>query len=90
MVRISGDVVIDSSVEEVFDFVADERNEPKYNSRIVSAEKLSEGPVGEGSRFVAEPRAWATTGCPSRSLTMTDRSGFATVCARPTCRLTAR
>lgn len=31
MARISGDVVIDASVEEVFDLVANERNEPKYN-----------------------------------------------------------
>ena len=62
MARISGDVVIDASVEEVFDLVADERNEPKYNPRIVSAEKLSEGPVGEGSRFVAQPKGMGTKG----------------------------
>ena len=62
MARISGDVLIDASVEEVFDLVADERNEPKYNPRIVSAEKLSEGPVGEGSRFVAQPKGMSTKG----------------------------
>lgn len=62
MARISGDVVIDASVDEVFDLVADERNEPKYNPRIVSAEKLSEGPVGAGSRFVARPKAMGAKG----------------------------
>ena len=54
--HISGEVTIDAPVEEVFDLVADERNEPRYNPRIVHAEKLSEGPVGRGSRFVAKPK----------------------------------
>ena len=31
MVRIEGEIVIKRPVEEVFDFVADERNEPRYN-----------------------------------------------------------
>src|SRR6266700_4799156 len=28
---VQGDIVINRPVDEVFDFVADERNEPKYN-----------------------------------------------------------
>ena len=52
--RIAGDVVIERPVEEVFDFVADERNEPRYNRRMLHAEKTSPGPVGRGSRFRAE------------------------------------
>ena len=55
MAHIRGEVAIDAPVEEVFDFVADERNEPRYNPRLVRAEKLGEGPVGQGSRFVAQP-----------------------------------
>jgi hypothetical protein len=31
MARIGGELVINRPVEEVFDFVADERNEPRYN-----------------------------------------------------------
>jgi hypothetical protein len=31
MPRIMGDIVIDRPVEDVFHFVADERNEPTYN-----------------------------------------------------------
>jgi hypothetical protein len=46
MAHISREVTIDAPVEEVFDLVADERNEPRYNPRIVHAEKLSEGPGG--------------------------------------------
>jgi hypothetical protein len=40
----------------VFEFVADERNEPRHNPRMVRAEMLSPGPVGLGSRFRAEMR----------------------------------
>ena len=53
MARIDGEIMINRPVEEVFDFVADERNEPRYNPRMLSAEKLSPGPVGLGSRFRA-------------------------------------
>jgi len=53
-VRIEGEVVIIRPVDQVFDFVADERNEPRYNSRMVRADKTSPGPIGRGSRFLAE------------------------------------
>jgi len=53
MVKIQGQTVIARAVEEVFDFVADERNEPKYNSCMVRVEKVTPGPVGEGTRWVA-------------------------------------
>lgn len=62
MARISGAVMIDAPVAEVFDMVADERNEPRYNPRIGRAEKVSEGPVGKGARFVAEPRSIGARG----------------------------
>lgn len=62
MAHISGEVTIDAPVEEVFDLVADERNEPRYNPRIVHAEKLSEGPIGRGSRFVAQPKGMGSKG----------------------------
>jgi uncharacterized protein YndB with AHSA1/START domain len=62
MVRIAGEVTIAAPVEEVFDLVADERNEPRYNPRIVRAEKVNEGPVGPGARFVAEPRGTGSKG----------------------------
>ena len=62
MVHIAGEVMIDAPVEEVFDLVADERNEPSYNPRVVRAQKVSEGPVGAGARFVAEPRGMGPRG----------------------------
>ena len=62
MAHISGEVTIDAPVDEVFDLVADERNEPRYNPRIVRAEKLSDGPVGRGTRFVAQPKGMGAKG----------------------------
>ena len=53
MVRIQGATVIARVVEDVFDFVADERNEPKYNPRMLSVEKVTPGPIGEGTRWTA-------------------------------------
>jgi uncharacterized protein YndB with AHSA1/START domain len=62
MARIAGEVRIDAAVDRVFDMVADERNEPRYNARIVRAEKVNGGPVGAGSRFVAEPKGLGAKG----------------------------
>jgi hypothetical protein len=56
MPRVEGDLVIERPVEEVFDFVADERNEPRFNPRMLRAEKTSPGPIGLGTRFRAEMR----------------------------------
>lgn len=62
MTHIAGEVTIAAPVGEVFDMVADERNEPRYNPRIVRAEKVSEGPVSRGARFVAEPKGMGAKG----------------------------
>lgn len=51
MARIEGVIVIGRPVDQVFDFVADQRNEPRYNPRMVRAEKVSAGPVGAGTVF---------------------------------------
>lgn len=54
MIHIEGDIVINRPVETVFDFVADECNEPRYNPEMLRAEKLSEGAIRLGTRFRAE------------------------------------
>lgn len=59
--RIEGEIVIARPVEEVFDFVADERNEPLFNPRMVRAEKVSPGPIGPGTRFRAEIKSMGRT-----------------------------
>lgn len=51
MARIRGTTLIARPVEEVFDAVADERNEPTYNPRMTSVDKLTPGPIGVGTRW---------------------------------------
>jgi len=48
---VHGEIVINRSIDEVFDFVADERNEPKYNPDMTLAEMVTQGPIGVGSKF---------------------------------------
>lgn len=62
MVHISGEVSIDAPVEEVFDMVAGDRNEPRYNPRMIRAEKVSKGPIGRGTRFIIEPKGMGRKG----------------------------
>ena len=62
MANIQGEIVIKRPPDVVFDCVADERNAPRYNPRMLSVEKLSEGEIGLGTRFRAETgRASRTT-----------------------------
>ena len=56
MADIEGEIIIHRPVEVVFDFVADERNEPLYNPAMIQVEKISEGPIAAGTRFKAETR----------------------------------
>jgi uncharacterized protein YndB with AHSA1/START domain len=51
MARIKGEVIIRRPPDVVFDYVADQRNEPQYNPRMVRTEKITEGPVGQGTVF---------------------------------------
>lgn len=51
MAAIEGAVIIGRPAEVVFDYVADQRNEPEYNPHMVRAEKMTEGPVGAGTVF---------------------------------------
>jgi hypothetical protein len=51
MARIEGEILIDRPVDVVFDYVADQSNEPQYNPQMVRAEKITAGPVREGTRF---------------------------------------
>ena len=58
MVVIENSVVIERPIDEVFDFAADMRNELKWNPDVESMEKVTEGPVGLGTRFNAK---WHTS-----------------------------
>jgi hypothetical protein len=54
---IEGEIIIARPAEAVFDFAADQRNEPRYNPRMVRADKLTGGPVGKGTVFCSAVRA---------------------------------
>ena len=51
MAQIEGEILIGRPVDVVFDYVADQSNEPQYNPRMVRAEKITPGPVGKGTQF---------------------------------------
>ncbi len=53
MTHVTGEIIIHRQIEEVFDFVADERNEPLYNRAMNRSELITPEPVGQGSRFHA-------------------------------------
>ena len=57
MARVRGEILIERPPEVVFDFVADERNEPRYNRHMVASSLESGEPIGEGSRFQATLRS---------------------------------
>ncbi len=73
MAHVGGEVVIAAPVDEVFDFVVDERNEPSYNPRITRAEKLDDRPIGPGSRFVAQPAGTGSKGAMTIEILEYDR-----------------
>lgn len=51
MARITGHIRIAAPAEQVFDTVADSRNEPSFNPAMTGAELLTPPPVGLGTRF---------------------------------------
>ncbi|HMT48758.1 dienelactone hydrolase family protein [Dietzia sp. UBA5065] len=56
MSRIRGGIEIARGPEEVFDVVADQRHEVLYNPGMVDSVKLTDGPIGVGTRFRATMR----------------------------------
>ena len=53
MARITGHVRTAAPAEQVFDTVADTRNEPSFNPAMTSVELLTPLPIGLGTRFRA-------------------------------------
>lgn len=62
---IEGGILIHRPIDDVFDCVADERNEPRFNPKMTNVEKLTDGPIG------AETLFRATTKSMGRGLDMT-------------------
>jgi hypothetical protein len=53
MARVTGSIVIDRPVEEVFDAVADQTNEPRYNASMTASRQVTAGPIDVGTHFLA-------------------------------------
>jgi uncharacterized protein YndB with AHSA1/START domain len=51
--RVRGSLDIARPVEVVFDAAADQRIEPSYNPTMTASTKVTEGPIGVGTRFEA-------------------------------------
>lgn len=75
MAEITGEIIIGRPAEAVFDFVADQRNEPRYNLRMIRADKVSDGPVGKGTVFRSAAKSMGRTTEMRIELTGYDRPG---------------
>ncbi len=51
MFKYEKSVFINRPLQDVFDFVANLENDPKWQASIVSVKQTSDGPVGAGSTF---------------------------------------
>jgi hypothetical protein len=49
--EFSGTAVIDRPIDEVFAFLADGTNDPKFSPRVLEIRKTTDGPVGVGTVF---------------------------------------
>jgi hypothetical protein len=51
-----GTAVIDRPIDEVFAFLADGTNDPKFSPRVQRIEKTTDGPIGVGTVFESKVR----------------------------------
>jgi uncharacterized protein YndB with AHSA1/START domain len=51
--RFGASVVIDRPIEEVFAFLADGENDPKFSPRVQQIAKTTDGPAGVGTRYAS-------------------------------------
>jgi hypothetical protein len=51
--RFGATVVIDRPIEQVFAFLADGENDPKFSSRVLEIKKTTDGPVGVGTVYAS-------------------------------------
>jgi carbon monoxide dehydrogenase subunit G len=47
----SNSIIIDRSIRDVFDYVSDLENVPRWNYAIVETKKITDGPIGVGAIF---------------------------------------
>jgi len=49
--RFEGTAIVDRPIEQVFDFLADGTNDPKFSPRVLEIAKATDGQVGVGTVF---------------------------------------
>jgi hypothetical protein len=54
--QFSGSAVVDRPIEEVFAYLADGTNDPKFSPRVLEIRKEPDGPSGLGTIFVSTVR----------------------------------
>jgi uncharacterized protein YndB with AHSA1/START domain len=54
LVVVEAEVDIDRPPEDVFDYCSDHRHEPEWNPMMKRIEKLTDGPIGAGTRYAVE------------------------------------
>jgi len=54
MALIRNTTLVNRPIEEVFDFAVDLRNEFKWNPKVRAMTKLTDGPIGPGTRMAAK------------------------------------
>jgi uncharacterized protein YndB with AHSA1/START domain len=65
-----GTAVIDRPIEEVFAFLADGTNDPKFSPRVQQIQRTTEGPIGVGTVFESTVKDAGMTS--SRKFELTD------------------
>ena len=62
--EFSGSTVIDRPIEEVFAFLADGTNDPKFSPRVQEIHKTTDGPVAVGTVFESKVKDAGLTTTP--------------------------
>jgi hypothetical protein len=73
MARVEGEIIIHRPVPEVFDFVADERNEPRYNSAATGQACLDPSGIAEDRNHAAVDLYWLPLGAGGRCVRINGR-----------------
>jgi uncharacterized protein YndB with AHSA1/START domain len=53
MIKVENNIVIQRPIEKVFAFLADQTNAPRWQSGLLEVQRITEGPLGVGTRHTA-------------------------------------
>ena len=70
--EFSGSTLVDPPIDEVFAFLADGTNDPKFSPRVKEIRKTTDGPVGVGTVFESTVKDAGMTTKPEFEITDTE------------------